>query len=299
MLLQTQAEQQTPTEPHYHTHPTFFHLGTIISRSELRVTQSIERRFQAMMRMKRSAQHPVGQKRRAREHESDDEQGICILTRPSLTRGLPRVTKPSPKPGPGRARSQRAAVITAARLIRQSQIGPMKVSKETIEKIKQKAAKEATHRTTTNKAPKQTNSSNYPPSPTFIGYNLGARLPLDEATKKATAGPFNPQKGPYGIEKQRLRDPPLLVVDTQGQDRHQDPARPHEDMAEVGRPGKRRNVPAPEGEGLRLSGRFPWSVCNEASDAHSDLHVHPGAVYWWESCYSAVVLRYGEDYSRG
>jgi hypothetical protein len=79
----------------------------------------------------------------------------------------------------------------------------MKVSTKTIEKLKQKAVMEATHRKTTNKAPKQTNSSDYPPSPTFIGYDLEARLPLDEATKKATAEPFNPKKGPYGIEKHK------------------------------------------------------------------------------------------------
>jgi hypothetical protein len=45
----------------------------------------------------------------------------------------------------------------------------MKVSKETIEKLKQKAAKEATHRKTTNKGPKQTDSSDYPPLPTSSG----------------------------------------------------------------------------------------------------------------------------------
>jgi hypothetical protein len=72
----------------------------------------------------------------------------------------------------------------------------MKVSKETIEKLKQKAAKEATHRKTTNKGPKQTDSSDYPPLPTFIGHDLGARLSLDEATKRAIASSFNRKKGP-------------------------------------------------------------------------------------------------------
>jgi hypothetical protein len=46
------------------------------------------------------------------------------------------------------------------------------------------------------------------------------------------------------------------VVDAQGHDRHQDPARPHADIAEVGRPGKQRNAPAPESEGLGFPDDF-------------------------------------------